>query len=127
MSVENINRLPHLAPVRFVKEVLLSEENRAISIVEFHEVPTLSAIVEAAAQNVVFIDSLHRIYNGGVLTAMKNVELLNELTKGSYVVESEISTRLDNFSMFTFTLSQNDKIFVKGEMSIVMKERDEKL
>ena len=127
MSVEDINRLPHLAPVRFVTEVLLADETESASIVTFKEAPTLAAVVEAAAQNVIFIASLYRDFDGGVLTAMKNVTLLEPLTQGDYKVESKISTRLDNFSLFTFKLSQNDKVFVTGEMSIVMKDRDEKL
>ena len=127
MSVEDINRLPHLAPVRFVKEVLLADETESASIVAFKEQPTLAAVVEAAAQNVIFIASLYRDFDGGVLTAMKNVNLLEPLVQGDYKVESKISTRLDNFSLFAFKLSQNDKVFVTGEMSIVMKDRDEKL
>jgi hypothetical protein len=127
VSVEDINRLPHLAPVRFVKKVLLAAETESASIVAFKEQPTLAAVVEAAAQNVIFIASLYRDFDGGVLTAIKNVNLLEPLTQGDYKVESKISTRLDNFSLFTFALSQNDKVFVEGEMSIVMKDRDEKL
>jgi hypothetical protein len=127
VSVEDINRLPHLAPVRFVKEVLLAGETESASIVAFKEKPTLAAVVEAAAQNVIFIASLYRDFDGGVLTAMKNINLLEPLTQGDYKVESKISTRLDNFSLFSFRLSQNNKIFVEGEMSIVMKDRDEKL
>lgn len=127
MSVEDINRLPHLAPVRFVKEVLVAGEVDSASIVEFEEEPTLAAIVEAAAQNVIFIASLYRDFDGGVLTAMKKVTLLKPLEKGSYKVESVISARLDNFSIFTFKLSQDDEIFVEGQMSIVMKARKEKL
>ena len=127
MSVEDINRLPHLAPVRFVKEVLVAGEVDSACIVAFEEEPTLAAIVEAAAQNVIFIASLYRDFDGGVLTAMKKVKLLKDLEKGSYKVESIISARLDNFSIFTFKLSQNDEIFVEGQMSIVMKARKEKL
>jgi len=123
----NIDQLPHLAPVRFIKEILLAEEIEAASTVEFKEKPTLAAVVEAAAQNVIFITSLYRDYDGGVLTAMKNVQLLEPLVQGDYRVESKISTKLGNFSLFKFKLSQNDKIFVEGEISIVMKDRDEKL
>ena len=123
----NIDQLPHLAPVRFIKEILLAEEIEAASTVEFKEKPTLAAVVEAAAQNVIFITSLYRDYDGGVLTAMKNVQLLEPLVQGDYRVESKISTKLGNFSLFKFKLSQNDKVFVEGEISIVMKDRDEKL
>ena len=127
MSVEDINRLPHLAPVRFVTEVLEANEEDAVSTVTFKEEPTLAAIVEAAAQNVIFITSLYRDFDGGVLTAMKKVKLLKPLEEGAYRVESSITARLDNFSMFKFKLSQDDEVFVEGEMSIVMKHRKEKL
>ena len=124
MSVEDINRLPHLAPVRFVTEVLVAGEVDSASIVSFEEEPTLSAIVEAAAQNVIFIASLYRDFDGGVLTAMKKVKLLKPLKKGAYKVESAIVARLDNFSMFSFKLTQEDEVFVEGQMSIVMKTRE---
>ena len=127
MSEANINQLPHLAPVRFITEVLEAEEMASASIVTFEEEPTLSAVVESAAQNVIFITSLYRDFEGGVLTAMKRVKLLKSLQKGSYQVQSVLSARLDNFSMFKFTLSQNDEIFVEGEMSIVMNHREKKL
>ena len=127
MSVEDINKLPHLAPVRFVTEVLKAGEMDSTSMVTFEEVPTLSAIVESAAQNVIFITSLYRDFEGGVLTGMKRVKLLKNLEKGSYKVQSILSARLDNFSMFKFTLLKDNEIFVEGEMSIMMNHRQEKL
>ncbi len=127
MSVEEINKLPHLAPVRFVTEVLKAGEMDSTSMVTFEEVPTLSAIVESAAQNVIFITSLYRDFEGGVLTGMKRVKLLKNLEKGSYKVQSILSARLDNFSMFKFTLLKDNEIFVEGEMSIMMNHRQEKL
>ncbi|AFL69535.1 hypothetical protein [Sulfurospirillum barnesii] len=43
--------LPHLAPIRFAKEVLRRTENRAEVLCEFASTPTLAMIVEAAAQS----------------------------------------------------------------------------
>jgi hypothetical protein len=120
-------KLPHKVPVRFIKEVEIEGEYHAISLVEFTETPTLSAVVEAAAQNVIFILSLYKDYDGGVLTGMKNIELSESLQAGIYRVESEISTQLESFCMLRFKLSKEDKSIVKGEISIVMKERDEAL
>lgn len=125
--IVGINRLPHLAPVRFITEVLKAGEVDSASMVTFEEVPTLSAIVESAAQNVIFITSLYRDFEGGVLTGMKRVKLLKNLEKGSYQVQSILSARLDNFSMFKFTLLKDNEIFVEGEISIVMNHRQEKL
>jgi len=117
-------KLPHKAPVRFIKEVLEEGEDYAISIVEFDEAPTLSAIVEASAQNVIFILSLFEIYHIGVLTGMKNIKLHQKLNVGTYRVKTEIFARLDNFYMFTFKLfDNNDTIIVDGEITILLEER----
>lgn len=116
-------KLPHKYPVRFIKEVEIDGENNAISLVEFKEKPTLAAIVEAAAQNVVFIRSLYKDFDGGVLTGMKNIEFLENAELGMYRVESSIMTRLDNYCMIKFTLSMSEIIYARGEMNIVMKER----
>jgi len=117
-------KLPHKAPVRFIKEVLEEAEDYAISIVEFDETPTLSAIVEASAQNVIFILSLFEIYHIGVLTGMKNIKLHQKLNAGTYRVKTKIFARLDNFYMFTFKLfDNNDTIIVDGEITILLEER----
>ena len=117
-------KLPHKAPVKFIKEVIQEGENHALSIVEFDEVPTLSAIVESAAQNVIFILSLFEIYHIGVLTGMKDIKLHRELKKGTYLVHTEIFASLDNFYIFKFELSDNDKtIVVDGEITILLERR----
>jgi len=117
-------KLPHKAPVRFIKEVLEEGEDYAISIVEFDETPTLSAIVEASAQNVIFILSLFEIYHIGVLTGMKNIKLHQKLNAGTYRVETNIFASLDNFYIFTFKLfDNNDTLIVDGEITILLEER----
>jgi len=116
--------LPHKYPVRFIKEVCVEGEDHAESLVEFKEHPTLPAVVEAAAQNVIFIRSLYREFDGGVLTGMKNIELLQSLNTGVYKTKSTIAARLDHFCTVKFELLDEDVICVKGEMNIVMKERE---
>lgn len=117
-------RLPHKYPVRFIKEVIEEGENHAVSLVAFKETPTLAAIVEAAAQNVVFIQSMYREFDGGVLTVMKNIVLMKVLSLGDYRVESRVAARLDQFCTIKFELLDEECIVVQGEMSIVMKERE---
>ena len=121
--IANINRLPHQAPVRFISEVLKDGEDDAISMLEFLEKPTLASVVEAGAQNVIFIASLYRVYDGGVLTGMKNIVRLEVLEKGTYRIESKISAQLDNFCIFTFELFQAERLMAEGEFTVVMKER----
>jgi len=116
--------LPHKYPVRFIKEVLVADRDYAESLVEFKEEPTLPAVVEAAAQNVVFIRSLYKEFDGGVLAGMKNVELLQSLNSGVYKTKSIIVARLSHFCTVKFELLDENMICVKGEMNIVMKERE---
>jgi hypothetical protein len=122
--IADINRLPHKAPVRFVREVIKDGEDDAISMLEFLESPTLSAVVESAAQNVIFIASLYRVYDGGVLTGMKNIVRHEKLESGSYRIESKISAQLDNFCIFTFELFRDERVVAEGEFNVVMKRRD---
>lgn len=116
-------KLPHKKPVRFIKEVIEEGDKHSISLVEFNEKPTLSAVVEAAAQNVIFIISLYKDFDGGVLTGMKNVKLLAEFDSGIYSVESTLMARIDNYTNFRFRLHREAKIFVEGEINIVMNKR----
>ena len=120
----NIDKLPHKAPVRFITEVLKNGDNNAICMIEFNEKPTLSAIVESAAQNVIFISSLYRLYNGGVLTGMKNVVFHRPLERGSYRVESKISTQLENFCLFSFEIFKDELLMASGEFNVVMNRRE---
>lgn len=122
-AIDIDKRLPHKYPVRFIKEVLEEGESHAVSLLEFKEKPTLPAVVEAAAQNVVFIASMYREYDGGVLTGMKNVELLEELHAGEYTVHSAIGARIEHFCTIKFELLEQTKIVAQGEMNIVMQRR----
>ena len=121
--IADIERLPHQAPVRFVTEVIKDGEVDSISMVTFNEKPTLAAIVEAAAQNVIFIASLYRVYDGGVLTGMKNVSLIEPLEMGTYRIESKISAQLESFCIFSFQLFADKILMVEGEFNVVMNER----
>lgn len=116
-------KLPHKYPVRFVKEVEIEEENYAISFVEFKENPTLPALVEAAAQNTVFIESLYEKFDGGVLSGMKNVESYTLFQPGIYRVKSSIVSRIDPFVLVGFEYLSSEGVLAKGEISIVMNPR----
>ncbi len=111
-------QLPHKAPVKFIKTVEVEGENHAVSLVEFNDKPTLSAVVEAAAQNIIFIKSIFNNNYNGVLTGMKNVQLLKELDSGIYTVTTDKLAELDNFFILKFILSKEDDIYADGEVSI---------
>ena len=125
--IVDIDRLPHKAPVRFISEVIKNGENDAISMLKFLEPPTLSSVVESAAQNVIFITSLYRIYNGGVLTGMKNIVRYEKLEAGAYRIESKISAQLDSFCIFTFELFRDERVVAEGEFNVVMNQREKPL
>ncbi len=116
-------KLPHKYPVRFIKEVEIEREDDAISLVEFKEKPTLSALLEAGAQNTVFIQSLYAKFDGGVLSSIKYAELLAPFEAGVYRVKSSIVSRLDPFVVVAFVFLQQEDILAKGEINIVMNPR----
>ena len=122
--IVKIDKLPHKEPIRFIKEVVKNGRDDAISMIEFNEKPTLSAVVESAAQNVIFITSLYRLYNGGVLTGIKNVVFHKPLERGSYRVESKISTQLENFCLFSFEIFKDELLMASGEFNVVMNRRE---
>ena len=71
----------------------------------------------------IFIISLYKDFDGGVLTGMKKIGLLRELELGVYSVESLLTARIDNYTNFKFRLYREDETFVEGEINIVMNER----
>ncbi len=111
-------KLPHKEPVKFIKEVEAEGENHAVSIVEFKQKPTLSAVVEAAAQNIVFITSIFKGTYKGVLTGMKNIELLGEIESGLYRVHTEKKAELDDFFILEFEMLKGGEVVVRGEINI---------
>ena len=111
-------KLPHKPPVRFIKEVIESADTYAVSLVHFDTSPTLSATVEAAAQNIVFILSVFKEGYMGVLTAAKSVKLHEPPDKGTYRVYTEKTAEFEDFFMLHFTLTREEKLYVSGEISI---------
>ncbi len=118
-----IETLPHKEPVRFIKEVEISEENDARSIVDFKTIPTLAASVEAAAQNVIFIKSIPRHHSAGFLTGMKNIKQLIKFDKNVYVVRTEVVARLQNYYLLGFVMYEQelgDEV-ASGQFNIIVK------
>jgi len=122
-SINIDQRLPHKYPVRFIKEVELEGDDYAVSLVDFQEKPTLAMLVEAAAQNTVFIASLYAEFDGGVLTSIKNAESLKVFELGVYRVKTSITSRLDSFIVVSFAFLSKEDILAKGEINIVMNPR----
>lgn len=116
--IDTLSKLPHKDPVRFIKTVQKEEDDYAVSLVEFKDVPTLSTVVEAAAQNIIFIKSIFKDSYKGVLTGMKNIELLGEIDKGIYTMHTKKIGGLDNFFVCNFECFKEGKKIAHGEISI---------
>ncbi len=118
-----IEDLPHKEPVRFIKEVEISQENYAQSIVDFKAIPTLTAFVEAAAQNVIFIKSIPRHHSAGFLTGMKDIKQLAKFDKNIYVVKTEVVARLQNYYLLGFVMYEQGLVdeVANGQFNIIVK------
>ncbi len=71
--------LPHLKPIRFVKELIKKEDNISLVSCEFPYIPTLSMVCEAAAQSSSSFNESKQ-EQLGFLISLKNIKLHKEFS-----------------------------------------------
>ena len=108
--------LPHLAPIKFVKNISYKELNKARVEVEFNEVPSLAMMVEAAAQSssVIGNEDVDIAY----LVSMKNIQLLTPPTQNRFEIEVINEHNLENMKYISFNVFEKEKIIVNGSFII---------
>ncbi|MBN1839276.1 MAG: hypothetical protein JW802_04440 [Campylobacterales bacterium] len=113
--------LPHLAPIRFAKEILECTENRAKVLCEFPFSPTLAMIVEAAAQSfgAFGADETPRM---GFLVLMKDISLHVKPTKNVLVMQCEHKGVFGMTSELFFEAYEGDKKIADGTVMIALQE-----
>ena len=108
--------LPHLAPIKFAKNISYKELNKVRVEVEFNETPSLAMMVEAAAQ------SSSAIGNEDVdiayLVSMKNIQLLTPPTQNRFEIEVINEHNLENMKYMSFNVFEKEKIIVNGSFVI---------
>jgi len=111
-------KIPHLAPIRFVKSLLERDYKTALVKIGFDEIPTLGMLVEAATQSSSGIlgDDVSKM---GFLMTLKNVKLLKEIKLKKFTVFVELDHKLANFKFFSFSISDDD-VVATGIFSVVL-------
>jgi len=112
--------LPHIAPIKFVKSILQTDEKSAIVEISYDEIPTIGMLIEAAAQSSAGITDDDNIGRMGFLVSLKNVKLFEEIKSVHYIAKVELLSKLDDFKSLKFEVFENEKLIVKGSFAIIL-------
>jgi len=112
--------IPHLAPVRFVKELLHSDYVSASVKVGFDYIPTLPMLIEAATQSSSGIKDDIKTAKMGFLVALKNIKQLEKIEEKEYVIDVILVHKLGDFKSLTFDVLDGAKIVVSGAFSVAV-------
>ncbi len=113
--------IPHLAPVRFVKALIDSDEKGALVEIGFDSIPTFGMLIEAAVQSSSGITDDENDGRMGFLVALKNVKLLGEIDSDKYIVKVELIHKIDDFKSLLFQTIKDDRVIMKGAYSIILR------
>ena len=95
--------LPHLDPLIFAKDIISQNDNTAVVLCKFNQVPTLAMFIEASAQSSsAFNTNSDGNINIGFITMLKNIELLNTITEESYFIHITLENEIANIKQFIF-------------------------
>ncbi len=110
--------LPHLAPIRFAKYLISEEDDTKVVKVAFETIPSLSMLVESAAQSsAAFDDGSGRM---GFLVTLKNIKLFEKPSALEYSVAVTSGQAIDSLTYFTFEIFDEDKLIVSGTYIIAL-------
>jgi len=108
--------LPHIAPIRFAKNILFMDEKEARVSVSFGEIASLGMLIESAAQScAAFGDET----TSGFLVSLKNVKLLKKPTELNLEVALVNEFNLGAMANFSFKVFEGTKELVNGSLVIV--------
>lgn len=111
-------KLPHLAPIKFAKYTLEKDEKSAKVLIEFEQIPTLSMLVEAAAQS----SASFRIDDSesAFLVSLKGIKLLEQPTKMQLVAHVTDEHRLDKMRYVGFNIYEDETCVANGTLVIAV-------
>ena len=111
-------KLPHLAPIRFAKEVLVKEEKSARVSLSFGMIPSLSMMVEAAAQSSAAFRENDK--ENAYLVSLKGIKLLQKATQNELEVEIFDAHRLDRMRYVEFKVYEKESCLATGTLVIAV-------
>jgi len=113
--------LPHQEPIRFAKEIISKELNRARVRIGFDEIPSLAMMIEAAAQSSAATGEGDA--KMGFLVSLKNVKLLAPPTKTILEVEVVNEHNIQNMKMMNFDIFEDETKISTGSFMIAIESK----
>jgi hypothetical protein len=121
-------RMPHKAPVAFVKKVVASEEHYARTLVAFESAPTLSMLSEAGAQSTIFLRLTEEKKAAnispramGMLVSVKS-KWHQRSPKRAFAMECRYISNLESFFMVGFSAFDGEMLVAEGQVSVVLQK-----
>ena len=114
-------KLPHLAPLKFVTSILLQSPEKARTEVTFETSPTLSMLVESAAQSTCALSSPMNVKKA-FLVSMKNVILLQQPVKKIFEVNVIHIHTFENMNLIDFEVYDSSTIIASGSITLAIEE-----
>ncbi len=111
-------KLPHLAPIKFAKRTLAKDEKTADVLIKYEQVPTLSMLVEAAAQSSAAFRSNDK--ESAFLVSLKGVKLLVQPTKMEFIAHVVDEHRLDKIRYVGFEIFEEKVSIATGTLAIAV-------
>jgi len=116
--------LPHKAPLRFAKYLLVKRDKYAEVALEFPEVPTSGMMLEGAAQSsAAFARKNQKI---GFIVNFKNIEFYADASKKEMMTTIMQSFENNESLLVLFEIKELDETLVKGEILIVFQDVEQK-
>jgi len=112
--------IPHVAPLRFVKERISATLEDATVEIGFDEVPSLGMLIEAATQSSSGI--VNDEINGriGFLVTLKNIKLLQTPQTTTFQVKIHLDLKAEDLRYLSFTIYDEDVTVVTGSFVIIL-------
>jgi len=112
--------IPHVAPLRFVKERVSATLEDAVVKIGFDEVPSLGMLIEAATQSSSGI--VNDEINGriGFLVTLKNIKLLQTPQTTTFQVKIHLDLKAEDLRYLSFTIYDEDVTVITGSFVIIL-------
>ena len=115
-------KLPHLAPLKFAKEIVSQDENEARVVVAFDEIPSLAMLIESAAQSSSALEQNTEIKNA-LLVGMKNIKLHQNPSQLNFEVNVKNTHSLENMKLIDFDVYELERIIANGSITLALEEK----
>ncbi len=112
--------IPHTKPIRFVKSIICTDEEKASVVVGFDNIPTLGMLIEAATQSssgIVNDDTNGRI---GFVVSLKNIKLITKPKDTTFQVDIKVDYKMQDLKYLSFSILKDTTLIAEGKFVIAL-------